>query len=190
MNNFNLPSNIKPILQLSSTSSILIIGPAPGIRAHKTGIPWNDPSGIKLRSWLNITNEEFYNKNNIALISMNFWYPGVSKHGGDNSPNLKHAELWHRPLLALMPNIQLTLLIGYSAQAYYLKKRIKLSLTETVKSWREYMPEYMVLPHPSWHNQAWIKKHKWFEDEVIPQLQKQVKLILEDKHKNILLTSG
>ncbi len=178
LNNFNLPLTIRPILQLSATSLLLIIGPAPGIRAHKSGIPWDDASGDKLRSWLNLTKNEFYNKDKVALISMNFWYPGVNKYGGDNPPNVEQAELWHKPLLTLMPNIKLTLLIGYHAQNYYLRTLVKASLTETVFSWKEYLPEYIVLPHPSWHNVAWIKKYKWFENELIPELQKRIKNLL------------
>jgi uracil-DNA glycosylase len=175
LSNFNLPSNLRPVLQLSSTSSLLIIGPAPGIRAHNTGTPWNDASGDRLRAWLGITKDEFYDKNKVALISMNFWYPGVNKYGGDNPPSIANAELWHRPLLSLMPNIKLTLLVGYSAQSYYLKERVKPTLTETVKSWQGYLPKIIVLPHPSWHNNVWIKKHKWFEDEIIPELRIRVK---------------
>lgn len=178
LNNFNLPLHMRPILQISSTASLLVVGPAPGIRAHKTGIPWDDASGERLRSWLNIPKDEFYNKDKVALISMNFWYTGSNKYGGDNPPNTKHAELWHKPLLALMPNIKLTLLIGYHAQVYYLKERVKPSLTATVCSWKEYLPQYLVLPHPSWHNQALIKKHGWFERELIPELQNRMKKLL------------
>lgn len=179
INNYNLPLDMRPVLQLSSAAELLIVGPAPGIRAHKTGIPWNDKSGDRLRSWLAISKNEFYNKNNIALISMNFWYPGVNKYGGDNPPNIKYAELWHKPLIALMPNLKLTLLIGSDAQAYYLNEGVKASLTETVRSWREYLPGFITLPHPSWHNNAWIKKHKWFEMELVPELQKLVKNVLK-----------
>lgn len=109
---------------------------------------------------------------------MNFWYPGINNYGGDNSPNVEQAELWHKPLLALMPNIKLTLLIGYHAQNYYLRTLVKASLTETIFSWKEYLPEYIVLPHPSWHNVAWVKKYKWFENELISELQKRIKNLL------------
>lgn len=179
INNYNLSSEIRPVLQLSSTAVLLIIGPAPGIRAHKTGIPWNDYSGDRLRLWLGLSKKEFYDKTKIALISMNFWYTGVNKNGGDNPPNVASAELWTKPLLALMPNIKLTLLIGSYAQGYYLKEKAKSSLTETVQAWREYLPECIVLPHPSWHNNAWIKNHKWFKMELIPELQERVMSILK-----------
>lgn len=174
-NNYNLPLNMRPILQLSAESQILIIGPAPGIQAHNTGIPWNDRSGEKLRSWLAVSKEEFYDKKKFALISMNFWFPGHNKYGGDNPPNPQQAELWHRPLLQLLPNIKLTLLIGKYAQSYYLKERAKSSLTDTVKSWRDYLPNIIVLPHPSWHNNSWIKDNPWFEIELVPELQRIVK---------------
>lgn len=178
-NNYNLPSHVRPILQLSMQSKILIIGPAPGIQAHKTGIPWNDRSGEKLRSWLSVTKEEFYDKNKFALISMNFWFPGYNKHGGDNPPNLKEAELWHRPLLKLMPNIKLILLVGKCAQIYYLKEKAKPSLTDTVRAWREYLPKIIVLPHPSWHNNSWINNNVWFKNELLPVLQQTIKKILK-----------
>jgi uracil-DNA glycosylase len=180
-NNFNLPFAMKPILQLSSTAELLIIGPAPGVRAHNTGIPWNDRSGDRLRSWLALSRQEFYDAGKIALISMNFWYPGSNKYGYDNPPNVSEAKLWHRPLLKLMPNIKLTLLVGSSAQAYILKARVKATMTETIRSWREYLPKYIVLPHPSWHNNIWIKKYSWFEHELIPALRKEIKTLYNDE---------
>jgi len=168
----------KAILQVSSTAKLLIIGQAPGIRAHTTGIPWNDPSGNRLRAWLNITREEFYDKNKIAILPIGFSFPGVNKYGGDKPPTGKHALLWHERLLTLMPDIKLTLLIGTYAQKYYLKSSMKKSLTETISAWREYLPDYIVLPHPSWHNTQLIKKHAWFEEELLPYLQKEVRKIL------------
>lgn len=177
-NNYNLPQNIKPILQISSNAKLLIIGPAPGIRAHKTGTPWNDSSGVKLRSWLDISKEEFYNKNKVALLSMNFWYPGVDNHGHDNPPSLVHAELWHRPLLKLLRKVELTLLIGHQAQTYILKDQAKKSMTATVEAWKEYLPDFIPLPHPSWHNNRWIKKHKWFKMELLPELRRRAREIL------------
>ncbi len=167
-----------PVLQVSSTAVLLIIGQAPGIKVHKTGIPWNDLSGNRLRSWLAISKNEFYDKSKVATMSMSFCYPGTNKYGGDNPPNIEHAKLWHKPLRALMPNIKLTLLVGYYAQKYYLGKRIKASMTETVSSWREYLPEFIVLPHPSWHNNLWLKRHKWFEEELIPILRKKARELL------------
>lgn len=178
-NNYNLPSNIVPIIQISVSAKILIIGPAPGIRAHNSGTPWNDASGERLRDWLSVSMDEFYDKNKFALVSMNFWYPGINERGGDNPPNIELAEKWHRPLIQLLPNIELTLLIGRYAQIYILKKNSKFSLTKTVESWREYLPELITLPHPSWHNSNWIKKHSWFEIELLPELRKRVRDILD-----------
>lgn len=178
-NNYNLPLNIRPIIQISTTAKVLIIGPAPGIRAHNSGTPWNDASGERLRVWLNLPKSEFYDASKVALISMNFWYTGVNKHGGDNPPSIAKAEQFHRPLLQLMPNIELILLVGRQAQIYYLKDKVKPSLTETIQSWREYLPQHMVLPHPSWHNTNWIKKHSWFEIELLPKLRECLREVLD-----------
>lgn len=174
-NNYYLPRGIKPILQLDIRSKILIIGAAPGLQAHKTGVPWNDKSGERLRNWLNVSENEFYNKNNFALISMNFWFPGYNKNGADKAPSLKDAELWHRPLLQLLPNIKLTLLVGACAQRYYLKDKIKSTMTRTVKAWQEYLPSVVVLPHPSWHNNAWLTHNSWFEKKLLPDLRRRIK---------------
>lgn len=180
INNYNLPIGKRPIIQLSDKAILLIVGPAPGIKAHNTGIPWNDPSGDRLRLWLGLSADEFYDQDKIALMSLNFWYPGVNKNGNDNPPNIKHADFWHKPLLDLMPNIKLTLLVGYFAQIYYLKKRAKSSLTATVQAWRDYLPEFVVLPHPSWHNNLWLKKHLWFSAELIPELRQRIRRLLNE----------
>jgi len=177
-NNYNLPKNIKPVLQISANAKLLIIGPAPGIRAHNTGMPWNDLSGARLRSWLGVAKEEFYDKNKFALLSMNFWYPGTDKYGHDSPPSLAHAELWHRPTLKLLRKISLTLLIGHQAQTYILKDQAKTSMTETVKAWKEYLPDFITLPHPSWHNNRWIKEHTWFKMELLPKLKRRIKRVL------------
>lgn len=176
--NFYLPPHIRAILQLSEQSKILIIGPAPGIRAHETGIPWNDASGRRLMSWLDLPSEVFYDAQKIALVSMNFWYPGKDSAGNDKPPRLIDAERWHRPLLKLMPNIQITILIGHKAQSYILKEKAKASLTDTMKAWQSYLPKIVVLPHPSWHNNAWIEKHRWFDEKVLPELRKRVRRVL------------
>ena len=173
------PPGAKPILQVSSSAKIVIIGQAPGIKVHKTGIPWNDSSGNRLRAWLSISQEEFFDKRKIAIMPMGFCYPGVNKYGGDNPPNIEHARLWHKPLLTLMSNIKLTLLVGYYAQKYYLREKVKSSMDETVKAWREYLPKFIVLPHPSWHNSLWLKKNIWFEKELVPELRKQVREALD-----------
>jgi len=169
----HLPFPPRPTLRASSTARLLIVGQAPGKRVHETGIPWNDPSGDRLRSWLNMTREEFYDESRIAIIPTGFCYPGTGAHG-DLPPRPECAPLWHPKLRAALPQIELTLLIGSHAQAYYLGKRAKKSLAETVQSWREYLPEFLPLPHPSPRNMRWFKTHPWFEAEVVPALQRRV----------------
>lgn len=145
---------------------------------HETGIPWNDPSGDRLRLWLNLSREEFYDESRIAIIPTGLCYPGKGK-GGDLPPRPECAPLWHPKLRAVLPNIQLTLLIGSHAQAYYLGKRAKKTLAETVQAWREYWPEFLPTPHPSPRNLRWFRKHPWFEAEVVPELRRRVAQILE-----------
>lgn len=153
------------------------MGQAPGTKVQKTGIPWNDLSGDRLRSWLQLTREEFYDENRIAIIPTGFCYPGKGR-GGDLPPRPECAPLWHPQLRAALPNIQLTLLIGSYAQNYYLGKRRKESLADTVKAYPEYLPEFLPLPHPSPRNLRWFRNHPWFDAEVVPALQQRVKQIL------------
>lgn len=169
-----LPLEPKPILHAGEKARLLIVGQAPGIRVHETVIPWNDPSGDRLRGWLQIDKEQFYNENKIAIIPMGFCYPGKGK-SGDLPPRPECAEHWQKKLISQLPNISLTLLIGQYAQGYYLGKKRKDTLTKTVKAWKEYYPEFIVLPHPSPRNNIWLKKNQWFEKEVIPALRKEVK---------------
>ncbi len=164
----HLPCGPRPVVRLAETASLLIIGQAPGRRVHETGIPWNDPSGDRLRQWLQVSREQFYDTRHIAIMPMGFCYPGTGK-SGDLPPRKECAEAWHATLLEHLPNIQLTLLIGQYAQQYYLGKQV--SLTERVKQWRSYLPKYLPLPHPSPRNQLWLKKNPWFEDEVLPTLR-------------------
>ncbi len=168
----------RPVVSASPESRILIIGQAPGTSVHKTGIPWNDPSGRKLREWMNITDKEFYNPQKIGLMPMGFCYPGKGK-SGDLPPRKECAPLWHPPLLQLMPGLKLTLLIGQYAQAYYLGKNARATLTETVRNYKTYGPGYIPLPHPSPRNRIWLKRNPWFENEIVPDLQKQVAEILQ-----------
>lgn len=163
-----LPHSPNPIVQASPHSKILIIGQAPGIRVHQTNIPWNDPSGDRLRQWLQLDKSAFYDPTQVAIIPMGFCYPGKGK-SGDLPPRPECAPLWHKKILQLMPDIKLTLLIGQYAQNYYLED--KMLLTERVKNWREYWPEFVVLPHPSPRNNIWLKKNLWFEQELLPQMQ-------------------
>ena len=168
-----LPLGPKPVLRASSTARVLIVGQAPGRRVHETGIPWNDPSGDRLRIWLGMTREQFYDERHIAIVPTGFCYPGSGPRG-DAPPRPECAPLWHPPLRALMPHIRLTLLIGQYAQAYYLQTRRKKSLRETVQAYRDYLPECLPLPHPSPRNQLWLKQNPWFETEVVPILKARV----------------
>lgn len=173
-----LPFPPRPVLRASATARLLIVGQAPGTRVHATGIPWNDPSGDRLRDWLQLSREEFYDERTIAIIPTGLCYPGKGR-GGDLPPRPECAPLWHPPLRAALPEIRLTLLIGQYAQTYYLKGRLKPSLAATVQAWREYLPEFLPLPHPSPRNRRWFKQYPWFEAEVVPALRARVKFVLK-----------
>ena len=168
----------EPLFTGTTSSKIVLIGQAPGIRAQQSGIPWDDKSGERLRTWLGMSEETFYDSQNISLMPMDFYYPGKGKTG-DLPPRKDFAELWHKQLLAAMPDIQLCVLIGQYAQAFYLGDRRKRTLTETVKNYENYLPQYFPLPHPSPRNNIWMKKNSWFEKDVIPHLQKAVKKVLK-----------
>ncbi|MBH0039275.1 uracil-DNA glycosylase family protein [Pseudoalteromonas sp. SWN166] len=173
----HLPLGARPVIQFSPNARILIAGQAPGIKVHETGVPFNDASGNRLREWLGLTRDEFYNANNIAILPMGFCYPGRGK-SGDLPPRKECAPAWREQLLAALPNIELTIVLGKYAQAYHLPDTKKLPLTELVKSWREYWPNYLVLPHPSPRNNIWLKKNPWFEQTVLPELSERVATIL------------
>lgn len=170
----HLPESPRPILQASVTSRVLVIGQAPGIKAHESNLPWNDASGDRLRAWLGIDRNTFYNAEHIAIVPMGFCYPGKGK-SGDLPPRKECATTWHEQLLGKMP-IGTTFLIGQYAQNYYLQDG--LALTDRVKRWREYFPRYVVLPHPSPRNNIWLKKNEWFEREAIPEIRARVSELL------------
>lgn len=172
-----LPLAPKPILQISSTARLLITGQAPGTIAHETGITFNDKSGDRLRCWLDIDRDTFYDKSKIAIVSMGFCYPGRLERGGDKPPRPECAPLWRDKILALFPNIQLTLLVGSYAQNYVLGKG---SFTTRVRNFQDYLPEYFPLPHPSWRTLAWAKKNPYFENEILPTLREQIHNLLND----------
>jgi uracil-DNA glycosylase len=167
-----LPLGPRPVLRASRTARLLIIGQAPGTRVHATGIPWNDPSGDRLRDWLQLDRDHFYDESRIAIIPMGLCYPGKG-HSGDLPPRPECAPLWHARLLQALPELRLTLLIGKYAQDYYLGTK-RQSLADTVRQYRDYLPDYFPLPHPSPRNIRWFRNHPWFEAEVIPALRKQL----------------
>lgn len=167
----------RPIISVHAQSKILIIGQAPGAIVHKTGIPWDDKSGENLRSWMGIDNSTFYDPTQIGIVPMGFCYPGKGK-SGDLPPRKECAPQWHLPLFDQLQNVRLTLLIGKYAQDYYLKDQAQRNLTETVRNFESYLPDYFVLPHPSPRNNIWKKKNQWFEENVLPSLKEQVLKIL------------
>ncbi len=174
----SLPLGPRPVLRAKASARILIAGQAPGLRVHQTGVPWNDPSGDRLRAWMGIGREAFYDDSRIAIIPSGFCYPGRDPRGGDLPPRAECAETWLAPLMRLLPHIQFAVLAGAYAQRLHLGGRIQSTLTETVRSWREYAPRYLPLPHPSFRNNQWLKRNPWFETEVLPYLRKRVRLLL------------
>ena len=167
-----------PVVTASPKSKIIIIGQAPGLAVHNTNIPWNDKSGINLRSWMGISSVDFYDSEKIGIIPMGFCYPGKGK-SGDLPPRKECAPLWHNQLLDKMYHVELVLLIGKYAQDYYLKNNCNKNLTETVKNYKEFLPKYFVLPHPSPRNNIWQAKNEWFKFEVLPELELLVSQILK-----------
>ena len=173
-----LPLGPRPIIRAEASAKILIVGQAPGTKVHASGIPWDDQSGKRLRSWLGVTPDVFYDESKFAIVPIGFCYPGKGK-SGDLPPRPECAPLWHHQLLNLMPNIKLTILIGQYAQERYLFDRRKTTLTETVRSWREYIDlGYMPLVHPSPRNGIWLRKNPWFETEVVPHLRQMVEIFI------------
>ena len=174
----HLPLGPRPVLRASTSARLLIVGQAPGIRVHATGLPFDDPSGDRLRQWLDVDRDTFYDESRIAIIPSGFCYPGKGRHG-DLPPRPECAPLWHPRLRALMPGLELTLLVGAYAQAYYLADRRKATLAETVRAWRAYLPEFLPTPHPSPRNKLWLKRNPWFEAEVVPELRERAHRLIE-----------
>ena len=174
----HLPLGPRPVVRAGSGARLLIVGQAPGTRVHETGVPWKDPSGDRLRTWLAVEPGTFYDTARVAIVPMGFCYPGRDAKGGDRPPRTECAPLWHAKLRALLPRIELTLLVGRFAQAYYLAGRTRPTLAATVRAWRDYLPDYLPLPHPSWRTRAWVKRNPWFEAEVVPALRERVHPLL------------
>jgi uracil-DNA glycosylase len=176
----SLPLGPRPTVRAKRSARLLIVGQAPGTKVHETGIPWNDPSGNRLREWLSIGRDDFYDEAKVAIIPMGFCYPGRLPNGGDAPPRPECAPRWHARLRTLLPNIELTLLVGSYAQAYYLKDRRARTMTETVANWRAFLPDVLPTPHPSWRTTAWQKKNPWFDEELLPALRERVRKLLKD----------
>ena len=173
-----LPHEPRPVLRVSRKARLCIVGQAPGTRVHASGTPFTDPSGDRLRDWMGVTPDEFYDVSRLAIVPMGFCFPGLDAKGGDLPPRRECAEAWREQLFKLLPQIELTLLVGQYAQAWHLGGARKESLTATVAAWREYGPHFIPLPHPSWRNNAWIKKNPWFETELLPVLRGEVRRLM------------
>jgi uracil-DNA glycosylase len=178
-----LPHEPRPVAWPSATARLAICGQAPGTRVHASGIPFNDPSGDRLRDWMGVGRDTFYDRDRIAIIPMGFCFPGLDAKGGDLPPRRECAATWHDRVFAAMPQLELVLAIGQYAQAYHLGAERRRTLTETVAAWREIWqsdrsPRILPIPHPSWRNTAWLKRHPWFEAEVLPTLRTEVKRLV------------
>ena len=175
-----LPHEPRPVLLPSSTAKILIASQAPGTKVHLSGMPFTDASGDRLRDWLGVTSEEFYDTKNFAIVPMGFCFPGQDAKGGDLPPRRECASAWRSPLMERMPQIELVLTIGIYAQAWHMGAVRKTSLTETVRAWRSIVsassrPSVLPLPHPSWRNTGWLKRNPWFETDLLPFLKSEVR---------------
>ena len=173
----HLPLGPRPVFQISRTARILIAGQAPGSKVHASGIAFDDASGDRLRDWLGLDCETFYDANRVAILPMGFCYPGTGK-SGDLPPRPECAVVWRKKILYELTAVKLTLVIGQYAMAWHLGPRAKATLTETVQAWQEFSPELFPLPHPSPRNNIWLKKNPWFTRDVLPELRKQVKAAL------------
>lgn len=176
MNQEYTEQGILPLFQLPQSAKIVLIGQAPGLRAQESQLLFNDPSGDRLRQWMGVAPDWFYNSGQLAILPMDFYFPGKGK-SGDLPPRKEFAEKWHPLCLELLKDVELTLLIGSYAQKFYLRDRFKGNLTETVQQYSDYLPQYFPLPHPSPRNNIWLKKNPWFEAEVIVDLQKKIREI-------------
>jgi uracil-DNA glycosylase len=171
----SLPLGPRPVVQADSSARILIVGQAPGLKVHETGIPFNDPSGDRLRDWLGMSRNVFYDPERVAILPMGFCYPGRGK-SGDNPPRPECAPAWRQKLLDLLPNIELTLLVGRYAQEWHLGKGP--NLTDRVRRWQEVWPRQVPMPHPSPRNNLWLRRNPWFEQELLPPLRERVAWII------------
>lgn len=175
-----LPHEPRPVVVLSATARILIAGQAPGLRVHESGLPFNDASGDRLRAWLDVDRETFYDAGRFAIVPMGFCFPGYDAKGGDLPPRRECAPFWRQRVIDAMPQVDMVLAVGQYAQAWHLGPRRQASMTATVMAWRQYWqvergPKVLPLPHPSWRNTGWLRKNPWFEEEVLSFLRKRVR---------------
>ena len=174
----DLPHEPRPVVHVFPETRLLICGQAPGRRVHESGLPFTDPSGDRLRDWIGVDYETFYGDPRIGVAAMAFCFPGTSPKGGDFPPPPLCASLWRNRLLQQLPKVELTLLVGSYAIRWKLGDRARGPMTDTVRAWRDYLPNDLLLPHPSWRNTAWLRRNPWFEDEVVPYLRDRVAGIL------------
>ena len=173
----HLPLGPRPVVQAGAAARILIVGQAPGARVHASGIPWGDRSGDRLRDWMGIDAEHFYDPSRVAIVPMGFCFPGRGP-GGDLPPRRECAPLWHERLIGQLPKIKLTLLVGAYAQLHHLRRTGHVSVTRTMNNWRAHAPDVIPLPHPSPRNVAWFKANPWFDDELLPVLRQSVRKLI------------
>jgi uracil-DNA glycosylase len=170
------PHEPRPVVRVSAATRLLICGQAPGRRVHESGLPFDDPSGERLRDWMGVDRQTFYGRGEIGVAAMAFCFPGTDPKGGDYPPPARCAQLWRRRLLSLLPKVELTLLVGAHAQVWALGER--RAMTEVVRDWQALAPAVLPLPHPSWRNTGWLKHNPWFEAEVVPYLRRRTLEIL------------
>lgn len=168
----------RPVVRVGAETRLLICGQAPGRRVHESGLPFDDPSGERLRRWMGVDRDTFYGHPAVGVAAMAFCYPGTDPAGGDRPPPARCASLWRERLIAALPRVELTLLLGRPAQVWALARGARRSMDETVRAWREHLPQVLVMPHPSWRNTAWLKRNPWFEAEVTPYLRARVAALL------------
>lgn len=173
-----LPHEPNPVIQGTSTARICIAGQAPGLRVHETSIPFNDPSGVRLRDWLGVSRDEFYDPKRFAIVPMGFCFPGYNDKGADLPPRKECAPAWHAKVFEHMPQLELIILVGGYAHGFHLGAAAKANVTETVRAWRTYTPRYLPTPHPSWRNNAWLAKNPWFDREVLLWMRGRVRALL------------
>lgn len=178
-----LPHDPRPVLRATGTARLCIVSQAPGTRVHASGVSFTDPSGVRLRGWMGVTEDEFYDETRVAIVPMGFCFPGLSPDGADLPPRPECAPRWRRPLFDLLPNLSLILLVGIYGHRWHVGDEAKLGMTRTVADWRRHLaaprrPRLLPLPHPSWRNNAWLKRNPWFDGELLPVLRQEVRALL------------